>query len=142
MKISTKLKFKNILWASEGYGKKIKFDIIDFQIVNNAAGILLEQVGSDGIQYNLKNLVFQDNHFKGNDNSMGLIHFDFANIAKNSNISVGTVTFIRNYAGANPVGLSVSGTGNQSLNVETIYQSDLSETFCLINISTIEFHQL
>ncbi len=108
-------------------GKKIKFDISDFQIVNNAAGILLEQVGSDGIQYNLKNLVFQDNHFKGNDNSMGLIHFDFANIAKNSNISVGTVTFIRNYAGANPVGLSVSGTGNQSLNVETIYQSDLSE---------------
>ncbi len=108
-------------------GRKIKFSISDFSVVNNAAGILLEQVGSDGIQYSLDKLVFQDNNFKGADNSMGLVHFDFANNAKSSNVSVGSMTFSRNYAGKNPVGLSVSGTGSQSMNVETIYQSDLSE---------------
>lgn len=108
-------------------GKKINANFSNFNLVNNASGILLEQVGSDGIEYTLDKMVFQDNSFKGADNSMGLIHFDFANIAKASNLKIGKLSFVRNYAGNNPVGISVSGTGNQSLNIETIYQSDLSE---------------
>ncbi len=108
-------------------GRQIKATLKDFNLVNNASGILLENVGSDGIDYTINNMVFQDNVFNGSDNSMGLIHFDFAKNAKPSNIKVGTLSFVRNYAGSNAIGISVSGTGNQSLNVETIYQSNMSE---------------
>lgn len=108
-------------------GKKIDFSINGGVFTNNSAGILLENVGSDGISYSLDNLSFSDNLFGSNDNSLGLIHFDFANLAKSNNIKVGKINFIRNYAGTNPVGLSVSGTGTQVLNVDAIYQSNLSE---------------
>lgn len=108
-------------------GRKINATFTDFNLVNNTSGILLEQVGSDGIIYTLDKLVCQDNYFKGIDNAMGLIHFDFAKNSKPSNVKIGNLSFIRNYAGSNPVGISVSGNGNQSLNIETIYQSDLSE---------------
>lgn len=108
-------------------GKKIDFSINGGVFTNNSAGILLENVGSDGIYYSLDNLSFSDNLIGSNDNSLGLIHFDFANLAKSNNIKVGKINFIRNYAGTNPVGLSVSGTGTQVLNVDAIYQSNLSE---------------
>lgn len=108
-------------------GKKIDFSINGGVFTNNSAGILLENVGSDGISYSLDNLSFSDNLIGSNDNSLGLIHFDFANLAKSNNIKVGKINFIRNYAGTNPVGLSVSGTGTQVLNVDAIYQSNLSE---------------
>ena len=81
----------------------------------------------NGIFYSIKDLVFTDNHLSGSDNSLGLIHFDFANVAKSNNVKIGNLSFIRNYSGSMPVGLSVSGTGSQILNVDAIYQSNLSE---------------
>jgi hypothetical protein len=108
-------------------GKKISFNMNGGTFVNNTAGILLENVGSDGINYSINNLTFSDNHLSGSDNSLGLIHFDFATVAKSSNVNVGKLNFIRNYAGSNPVGLSVSGTGTQVLNVDAIYQPNLAE---------------
>ncbi len=108
-------------------GKKIEFKMNGGLFFNNNAGLLLENVGSDGILYSFDNLTFSDNHLGSSDHTMGLMHFDFANVAKSTNIVVGNLIFIRNYAGNNPVGLSVSGLGSQLLNVNALFQSNLSE---------------
>jgi hypothetical protein len=108
-------------------GRKIIFTIENSICVNNSAGILLENVGSDGIQYNLDNLSFSDNNAIGNLNALGLLHFDFASLYKSSNVKVGTLSFTRNYTLNNPMGVSVAGNGAFSLAIDKIYQSNMSE---------------
>ncbi len=108
-------------------GRKINFTIENSTFINNSAGILLENVGSDGIQYNIDNLSFSDNNVTGNVNALGLLHFDFASLYKLSNIKVGSLSFTRNYAGSSPVGVSAAGNGSFSMNIDKIYQSNTSE---------------
>ena len=108
-------------------GRKIDFTIENGTFVNNSAGILLENVGSDGIQYNIDNLSFSDNNVTGNVNALGLLHFDFASLYKSSNVKVGSLSFTRNYAGTSPVGVSVAGNGAFSMNIDKIYQSNTAE---------------
>ena len=108
-------------------GRKINFTIENSTFINNSAGILLENVGSDGIQYNIDNLSFSDNNVTGNVNALGLLHFDFASLYKSSNIKVGSLSFTRNYAGSSPVGVSAAGNGSFSMNIDKIYQSNTSE---------------
>jgi hypothetical protein len=108
-------------------GRKIDFTIENSSFINNSAGILLENVGSDGIQYNINNLVFSDNNLSGNVNALGLMHFDFASLYKSSNVKVGSLSFTRNYAGNNPVGVSVAGKGTSTMNIDKIYQSNSAE---------------
>ena len=108
-------------------GRKIDFTIENSTFINNSAGILLENVGSDGIQYNIDNLSFSDNNVTGNVNALGLLHFDFASLYKSSNIKVGSLSFTRNYAGSSPVGVSTAGNGSFSMNIDKIYQSNTSE---------------
>jgi hypothetical protein len=108
-------------------GRKIDFTIDNGTFVNNNAGILLENVGSDGIQYNIDNLNFSDNNVTGNVNALGLLHFDFASLYKSSNLKVGSLSFTRNYAGNSPVGVSVAGNGVFSMNIDKIYQSNTAE---------------
>ncbi len=108
-------------------GRKIDFTIENSTFINNSAGILLENVGSDGIQYNIDNLSFSDNNVTGNVNALGLLHFDFASLYKSSNIKVGSLSFTRNYAGSSPVGVSTAGNGSFSMNIDKIYQSNTTE---------------
>ena len=108
-------------------GRKINFAIENSTFINNSAGLLLENVGSDGIQYNIDNLNFSDNNLTGNVNAMGLIHLDFGSLYKSSNIKIGSLSFARNYAGNMPMGVSVSGNGAFSLSIDKIYQTNTSE---------------
>jgi hypothetical protein len=108
-------------------GRKIVFTIENSTCVNNSAGMLLENVGSDAIQYNIDNLSFLDNNATGNANALGLLHFDFASLYKSTNIKVGSLSFTRNYALNNPLGVSVGGNGAFTMNIDTIYQTDLAE---------------
>jgi len=108
-------------------GKKIVFTIKNSTCVNNSAGMLLENVGSDAIQYYIDNVNFSDNNATGNMNALGLIHFDFASLYKSANVKVGSLSFTRNYALNNPLGISVAGNGAFSINIDTIYQTDIAE---------------
>ena len=104
-------------------GKAINFKINNSEFLNNASGVILESVGSDGIKYDIDKLYFSDNSIAGGDAAFGMLHLDFTNSSNIKDISIGDVAFERNYANNVPVGLSVSGSSNQTLGVSNIYYS-------------------
>lgn len=108
-------------------GKAINFKLNNSDFLNNASGVILESVGSDGIQYEIDKLYFSDNTIAGGDESFGMLHLDFTNSSTIKDLSIGDVAFERNYANNVPVGLSVSGSSNQTLGVSNIYYSGSSD---------------
>ena len=108
-------------------GKAIDFKLKGSEFSNNASGVILESVGSDGIKYDIDKLYFSDNSIAGGDESFGMLHLDFTNSSNIKDVSIGDVAFERNYANNVPVGLSVSGSSNQNLTVNNVYYSGSSD---------------
>lgn len=113
-------------------GLDIQFSMKSMKFYNNTGGVLLEQVGSDGIVYNLDNLLFSENHLPGSDATMGVIHLDVARASSSNQIVIGSLAFNRNTSGDKFVGLSVSGgsgTGQEKFGVSAIYAANGSVVY-------------
>lgn len=108
-------------------GHQIQFSMEKMTFSNNAGGVLLESVGSDGLKLKVDQLTFNDNNIIGSDNSLGIFHLDISNLYKSSNVTIGSLKFIRNYAGTSPIGISVSGLPSHTLIIDNLAQGDLTE---------------
>ncbi len=111
-----------ILYTSNPYldlreSKSINFSISNSRFYNNRSNIILEKVGSEGIEYHLKDLTFNDNEIEGENSSMGILHLDIARNSNPENIDLGSLTFVNNYSGFFNVGLSVSGGSGLPLEI-------------------------
>ena len=89
--------------------KSIGFSITSSRFYNNEGNVILERVGSQGIRYSFSDLTFNDNIINGQNATMGILHLDFSRTADESLLSLGDLTFVNNYSGNFPIGLSVSG---------------------------------
>lgn len=105
-------------------GMDIQFSMKSMKFFNNTGAVLLEKVGSDGIVYNLDNLLFSENHLPGSDATMGILHLDVSRTSNPSQLKIGSLAFNRNTSGEKLVGLSVSGgngTGAEKFGVDAVY---------------------
>ena len=89
--------------------RSIGFSITSSRFYNNEGNVILERVGSQGIRYSFSDLTFNDNIINGQNATMGILHLDFSRTADESLLSLGDLTFVNNYSGNFPIGLSVSG---------------------------------
>lgn len=95
----------------------IDFQLTNSRFYNNSGNVILEKLGSLGINYTLNNLVFNDNTLKGDNASMGILHLDFARTVIADQITLGDLTFVNNTAGLKNIGLSVSGGSGVATNI-------------------------
>jgi hypothetical protein len=105
-------------------GMDIDFKLTGSKFFNNTGNVLLEKVGSDGINYILDGLMFNENALQGDDKSMGVLHLDFANSINVAGVKLGEFAFNRNTSGNSEVGLSISGgngTGSEKIAVAGVY---------------------
>lgn len=105
-------------------GMDIQFSMKSMKFFNNTGAVLLEKVGSDGIVYNLDNLLFSENHLPGSDATMGILHLDVSRTSNPAQLKIGSLAFNRNTSGEKLVGLSVSGgngTGAEKFGVDAVY---------------------
>ncbi len=137
---------------------QIQFKLTNSEFYNNQAGILIENAGIKGIQYELNNLLFQQNQIAGNDASLGILHLNINQPFVQDNLKLGNLAFHENKAGNTPIGLSLSGDRAEisakgvynssserpvydflsdprlpSLNAEQLALSQWPETFCYID---------
>ena len=89
--------------------KSIDFELTNSHFYNNKGNVILENVGSLGINYVLNNLTFNDNALNGENVSMGILHLDFSRTLNQDRVSLGDLTFVNNTSGNKTIGLSVSG---------------------------------
>ena len=89
--------------------KAIDFELTNSHFFNNKGNVILENVGSLGINYVLNNLTFNDNILNGENVSMGILHLDFSRTLNQDRVSLGDLTFVNNTSGNKIIGLSVSG---------------------------------
>lgn len=136
----------------------IQFKLTNSEFYNNQAGILIENAGIKGIQYELNSLLFQQNKIAGNDPSLGILHLNIGQPFAQDNLKLGNLAFHENKAGNTPIGLSLSGdrteisakgvynSGSErpvydylsdprlpSLNSENFQLKDWPENFCYID---------
>ena len=105
-------------------GMDIQFSMKSMKFFNNTGAVLLEKVGSDGIVYELDNLLFSENQLPGSDATMGILHLDVSRTSNASQVKIGSLAFNRNTSGDKLVGLSVSGgngTGTEKFGVDAVY---------------------
>jgi hypothetical protein len=105
-------------------GMDIQFSMKSMKFFNNTGAVLLEKVGSDGIVYELDNLLFSENRLPGSDATMGILHLDVSRTSNSSQVKIGSLAFNRNTSGDKLVGLSVSGgngTGTEKFGVDAVY---------------------
>jgi len=105
-------------------GMDIQFSMKSMKFFNNTGAVLLEKVGSDGIVYELDNLLFSENRLPGSDATMGILHLDVSRTSNASQVKIGSLAFNRNTSGDKLVGLSVSGgngTGTEKFGVDAVY---------------------
>jgi hypothetical protein len=105
-------------------GMDIQFSMKSMKFFNNTGAVLLEKVGSDGIVYELDNLLFSENQLPGSDATMGILHLDVSRTSNASQVKIGSLAFNRNTSGDKLVGLSVSGgngTGTEKFGVGAVY---------------------
>jgi hypothetical protein len=87
----------------------IQFKLTNSEFYNNQSGILIENAGIKGIQYELNSLLFQQNTIAGNDPSLGILHLNIGQPYAQDNLKLGNLAFHQNKAGNTPIGLSLSG---------------------------------
>ena len=105
-------------------GMDIDFQLLKSRFNNNSGSVLLEKVGSDGINYTLDGLTFIENTLQGDDKGMGVLHLDFAKSIDASGLKLGELAFNRNTSGNSTVGLSTSGgngSGSEKIAVTGVY---------------------
>ena len=105
-------------------GLDIDFQLLKSRFNNNSGSVLLEKVGSDGINYTLDGLTFIENALQGDDKGMGVLHLDFAKSIDASGLKLGELAFNRNTSGNSTVGLSTSGgngSGSEKIAVTGVY---------------------
>lgn len=101
----------------------ISFKLLNASFLNNNAGILLENVGSSGIKYEVDNVVFEENKIIGSDSSLGVFHLDIAKPFYEKNLSIGNLAFYNNLAGKTQIGISLSGNA-ESINANAIFTAN------------------
>ncbi len=89
--------------------KAIDFELTNSHFFNNKGNVILEKVGSLGINYVLNNLTFNDNIMNGENVSMGILHLDYSQTLSENRFSLGDLTFVNNTSGNKTIGISVSG---------------------------------
>jgi hypothetical protein len=88
----------------------ISFKILNSNFFNNQSGLVIDNAGMAGIQYELNNLVFQENMVKGNDPSLGILSINIATPFVSKNLLLGNIAFLNNKANETTIGLSLSGS--------------------------------
>jgi hypothetical protein len=88
----------------------ITFKILNSNFFNNQSGLVIDNAGIAGIQYELNNLVFQENYVKGNDPSLGILSINIASPFVSKNLIIGNIAFLNNKANETTIGLSLSGS--------------------------------
>lgn len=101
---------------------QIQFKLTNSEFYNNQAGILIENAGIKGIQYELNNLLFQQNQIAGNDASLGILHLNINQPFVQDNLKLGNLAFHENKAGNTPIGLSLSGD-RAEISAKGVYNS-------------------
>ncbi len=100
----------------------IQFKLLNSEFYNNQAGILIENAGVKGIQYEFNSLLFQQNSIAGNDPSLGILHLNIGQPFAPDNLKIGNLAFHENKAGNTPIGLSLSGD-RAEISVKGLYNS-------------------
>ncbi len=99
----------------------ISFIVNNLEAVNNASGMFIESYNAKGIVYNLNNLSFIDNYINGGDESFGVLNLNFETGSTSTESKIGNVLLLRNFAGNTPLGVSVSGSANQSTTIQALF---------------------
>ncbi len=100
----------------------IQFKLTNSEFYNNQSGILIENAGIKGIQYEFSSLLFQQNKIDGNDPSLGILHLNIGQPYTQDNLKLGNLAFHENKAGNTPIGLSLSGD-RAEINAKGLYST-------------------
>jgi hypothetical protein len=99
------------------WGRSIDLKIHDLLFVNNSGGMVMEAYGSPLVNYDINRIHFRDNLFKGPEQA--LIHFDLYPDERNPQ-SIGSLIFDRNHFESDDYLISLGGTFEQELIIDTI----------------------
>jgi hypothetical protein len=98
----------------------IKFTLKNSTFFNNSGGVIIDGAGMPGIEYDLNNLVFQENKVKGDDASIGILQIYIASPFNAKNLNLGQMAFSNNFASNTKIGLALYGN-NEVITGKTIF---------------------
>lgn len=77
----------------------ISFKLINSKFFNNKSGVIIDNIGISGIEYEFDNLVFQENYVEGEDPSIGIFALNIASPFNSKNLNLGSLAFNKNKEG-------------------------------------------
>lgn len=99
------------------WGRSIDLKVHDLLFVNNSGGVVIEAYGSPLVHYDIDGLHFRDNYFEGPEQA--LIHFDLFQDERHPE-PIGTLIFDRNRFEEDDYLISLGGTFEQQLTIDTL----------------------